>query len=476
MHYIKSKEMLKHTFMPFGNFKETMNGKERNNKEIPSGYPIMRGKTRNNGESIYQQLLDGEFGIEKESLRVDAKGHLVSTAHPEGLSDKISRDFSEGQVEFISGVYDRLETACDEICDLQCIVEGAILNRPDGGEYIWTYSNPPLFQEEQNIRIAEFLGEKKEKTTYREYLAEKYGKVKMLFSGVHFNYSMPKAFFEFLQKKVQEQSLLDLKSEWYVKLVDVLLSDSWLIVALTSASPVADPGFLKGLGVPEEEWESYASFRNSPYGYWNLFLPELSYTDFESYLNSIAGYIREGDICSVQELYYPIRLKPAGENSLENLRKSGVNHIELRMLDLNPMCCAGVARRDLVFIHLLIAFRTAGLLRLWERENSDRDMVFGEGLSERERLILHRQASRSRFWEENPDYQKRALNLLSDMKDFYEEYEKEGGFIPADYEISEVIEFQRQKVLNPENRYCAQIQKKYQPDYIGGRMREIFMN
>lgn len=455
-------------------------------EETSSGYPILRKKTRNNKETapkIYRYLLDGEFGIEKESLRVDTKGHLVSTPHPEGLSEKISRDFSEGQVEFISGVYDRLETACDEICDLQCIVEGAVLDRPDGGEYIWTYSNPPLFQEEQNIRIAEFLGEKKEKTTYREYLAEKYGKVKMLFSGVHFNYSMPKAFFEFLQEKEPKQSLSELKSEWYVKLADILLSDSWLIVALTSASPVADPGFLKGLHVPQEEWNSYASFRNSPYGYWNLFLPELSYTDFESYLNSIAGYIREGYICSVQELYYPIRLKPVGENSLENLRKSGVNHMELRMLDLNPMCCAGVARRDLVFIHLLIAFRTAGLLRLWERasfgfsgKNPDRDMGFEGKLSDRERLTLHRQASRSRFWEENPDYQKKALDLLSDMKDFYKEYEKEGGFIPADYKISEVIEFQRQKVLNPGNRYCTQIQKKYQPDYIGGRMREIFMN
>lgn len=472
-----------------------MREKTCKNNEIPSRYPFMCGMTHNNNgtdSKLYRQLLYGEFGIEKESLRVDAKGCLASTPHPAGLSDKISRDFSEGQVEFISGVYDRLEAACDEICDLQCIVEGAILNRPNNGEYIWTYSNPPLFPEEGNIRIAEFSGEKREKTTYREYLAEKYGKVKMLFSGVHLNFSFPETFFALLLEKIPGQSLSKLKSEWYVKLADILLSDSWLIVALTSASPVADPGFLKGLGVPEEEWNAYASFRNSPYGYWNLFLPELSYADFGSYLNSIARYIREGFIWSIQELYYPIRLKPVGENSLENLRKRGVNHIELRMLDLNPMCCAGVARRDLVFIHLLIAFRTAELLQLWENtqnssiqeEKTDTHVShehfvrkgFDTLPADRERLMLHRQASRMQFWEENPDYKRLALTLLADMKCFYAEYEKEGSYIPGEYAISEVIEFERQKILNPENRYSTQIRKKYHSDYICARMEEIFMN
>ena len=435
-------------------------------------------KSRNNknkgiDRKLYQNLLHGEFGIEKESLRVDAKGHLASTVHPKGLSNKISRDFSEGQVEFISGVYDNLEDACDEICDLQCIVEGALSDRKDGGEYMWTYSNPPLFAEENNIRIAEFSGEKKEKTTYREYLAEKYGKVKMLFSGVHFNYSMPKEFFSLLLKKYPDSDLMTLKSEWYVKLADVLLSDSWMIVALTSASPVADRNFLKGLGVPEAEWKSYASFRNSPYGYWNLFLPKLSYTDFDHYLNSIARYIKDGSISSIQELYYPIRLKPAGENSFENLRKNGVNHIELRMLDLNPMCCAGVARKDLAFIHLLIAYRTAQLLHLWENTKSY-SVQEGKG-PERERLLVHRQASRLHFWEENPDYKNCALRQIDDMKQFFSFYEKKGMEIPENYKVSEILELEEQKILMPEKRYANQIRKKYQSDYIGVRMDEIRM-
>ncbi len=423
-------------------------------------------KSQNVDRKLYQQLFNGEFGIEKESLRVDARGYLASTSHPMGLSEKISRDFSESQVEFISGVYDNLAGACDEICDLQCMVEAAIYDRPEGREYMWTYSNPPLYQAEGSVRIAEFEGYKESKTTYREYLAEKYGKVKMLFSGVHLNYSMPPAFFEMLQEKVPDKSLKELKSEWYVRLCDELMEDSWLLVALTAASPVADAGFLKGLGVPEEEWNQYASFRNSKYGYWNLFVPELSYADFASYLKSMERYVKKKEIDSIQELYYPIRLKPAGENTFENLKKNGVNHIELRMLDLNPMCCSGVARRDLIFIHLLIAYKTAHIIKNWKEQKWER--------KDKDRILLHQAAAGFSFWEKYAQCKTYACGLIQDMKAFFSSCEKEKNVLfPDDYAVFDVLDFEEAKILNPAKRYANQLLENYKEDYIGARMREI---
>lgn len=411
-------------------------------------------------------LLRAEFGIEKESLRVAASGYLAKTRHPGFSHKQVSRDFGESQVEFISGVYDNLQDACAEICRLQRIVENAIRHRETGAEFLWTYSNPPLFNGEGSIQIAEFTGAKENKTAYREYLAQKYGKVKMLFSGLHLNYSMPKEFFELLQKQYPGQLLSKVKNEWYVRLCDAMMSDSWLIVALTAASPVADKSFLNRLLVPETEREKYASFRNSEYGYWNLFLPELSYQDFPSYLQSIRRYIETGAIQSVQELYYPIRLKPAGENSLENLFFSGVNHMELRMLDLNPMYCSGVAKNDLAFIHLLIAYRTAELLKNGHKRR-------GNG-SDGERILLHQKAARLSFWEENVNLRQYAYRLIRDMKRFFEAYEKDGANdIPGDYDILTVLDFQERKISDPDMRYASQIREKYGPDYIGARMAEI---
>ena len=423
-------------------------------------------------KKLNQYLLKGEFGIEKESLRVDAAGHLAVTEHPQIDREQISRDFSESQVEFISGVYDNLQGACGEICMLQGMVEEAIANRPTGKEYMWTYSNPPLFDGEKNIQIAEFTGEKEARTTYREYLAQKYGKVKMLYSGVHLNYSMPREFFELLLEKVPEKSLDQMKSEWYVRLADVLMSDSWLIVALTAASPVAEEAFLRQLGVPKEEMQEYASFRNSQYGYWNLFVPELSYADFSSYLKSVDAYVAAGEISSIQELYYPVRLKPGGENSFENLCQNGVNHIELRMLDLNPMCCAGVAKRDLIFIHLLIAYRTAEILSTWRAGESVH--TYRCFSSDGERILLHKQAARFSFWEEYAECREYALTLIRNMKNFFRAYGKmEGVTVPKDYPVSEVLEFQEKKILEPDKRYANQIRAKYQSNYIKTRMREI---
>lgn len=411
-------------------------------------------------------LLRAEFGIEKESLRVDTAGYLAQTRHPDIKNPKISRDFGESQVEFISGVHDNLRDACDEICSLQRQVEHVLKNRANGAEFMWTYSNPPLFLGEGGIRIAEFAGAKENKTTYREYLADKYGKVKMLFSGLHLNYSAPKEFFERLSKQFPDKSMSEMKNEWYVKLCDVMMSDSWLIVALTAASPVADARFLDGLSVPKEERDLYASFRNSPYGYWNLFCPELSYRDFPSYLDSVSRYIESGDISSVQELYYPVRLKPAGENSLKNLCKRGVNHLELRMLDLNPMCCAGVAKRDLIFIHLLIAYRSAQLLNggLEERTSP----------ADQDRLFWHMQAARFSFWEEQEGRKRSALRLISDMKRFFLAYAgEEMNEVPGDYDIMEVLDFEAEKITDPDARYANQIRAKYKGNYIEERMDEI---
>lgn len=413
-----------------------------------------------------KSLLKAEFGIEKESLRVDAAGRLALTPHPKIPHPQISRDFGESQMEFISKVYESLGEACLEICSLQQIAERAVKDRESGPEYLWTYSNPPSYSGESGIRIAEFSGSRKEKTAYREYLARKYGKVKMLFSGLHLNYSMPESFFRLLQERFPKLEAARIKSEWYVRLCDVMMSDSWLIVALTSASPVADPAFLDGLMVPECERDRYASFRNSPYGYWNEFLPELSYRDFPSYLGSISRYVESGRIRSVQELYYPIRLKPSGENSFEGLLERGVNHMELRMLDLNPMFCAGVAKKDLIFIHLLIAYRTAGLLRDWNGKKSSK--------SDAERILLHKEASKMTFWEEHAGHRQAALCLIRDMKRFYAEYEAgNAGEIPSDYEIGDVLDFEERKILDPRARYAVQIRKKYQDDYIRARMAEI---
>ena len=56
--------------------------------------------------NIKQHMLEGKFGLEKESLRVTTKGFLSHTKHPFVGEPHMERDFCENQTELITGVAD----------------------------------------------------------------------------------------------------------------------------------------------------------------------------------------------------------------------------------------------------------------------------------------------------------------------------------------------------------------------------------
>ena len=130
---------------------------------------------------------------------------------------------------------------------------------------------------------------------------------------------------------------------------------SWLLVLLTAASPYYDASLDKD-GKSGIIMSDYSSLRNSKRGYWNKFLPILDHRNLKTFTGSIKKHIVTGSLYSASELYLPIRLKPNGVNSLENLAANGVDHIELRMFDINPSAPLGIDERDLEFAHLLILY------------------------------------------------------------------------------------------------------------------------
>ena len=139
-----------------------------------------------NNSNIRNLLKKAEFGIERESLRVNSDGTLAQSKHPFVDDPHIDRDFCENQIEIIGDVFycpDGINRQLNQILD-------EIDERISGNnELIWPFSNPPKISSEDEIPVAQFGGKLKSKSEYRYYLAEKYGKKKMLFSGIHLNYS-----------------------------------------------------------------------------------------------------------------------------------------------------------------------------------------------------------------------------------------------------------------------------------------------
>ena len=358
----------------------------------------------------------GKFGIERETLRVDGQGRLAQTPHPFGNDEHITRDFCENQVELVTPVCHSVDEAVEALAELDKRTREELAKN---GESIWLYSNPPHFDSEKDIPIADFTGDHSSKRAYREVLQQKYGKKLMLFSGIHFNFSFAEEFLRELN--TNNEDFHKFRDEFYLRLYKQLMVHSWLLVLLTAASPYYDASLDKD-GKSGIIMSEYSSLRNSKRGYWNKFLPILDHRSLKTFTGSIKKHIVTGSLYSASELYLPIRLKPKGVNTLENLAAKGVDHIELRMFDLNPSTALGIDSRDLEFAHLLILY----LL-------SQADFDFAPELQEKA-VRDHKNAA---LLEPDTKLLERGLEVIEEMEKHFSDNEK----------ALEIIAFEKEKIL-----------------------------
>ena len=198
-------------------------------------------------------------GIEKESLRVRPDGTLAATAHPTGLGSAlthphITTDFSEAQLELITGVHAGVESCLEELTAIHQEVYRQI-----GDELLWCASMPCGLPAEDAIPIGRYgrsnVGQAK--TVYRIGLAHRYGRRMQTISGIHYNFSLP-----------------GVSNEAYFALIRNFRRQSWLLLYLFGASPAVCASFVEGR---EHDLETLApgtlyrpwatSLRMGPLGY-----------------------------------------------------------------------------------------------------------------------------------------------------------------------------------------------------------------
>lgn len=411
------------------------------------------------------EVLDcGSFGLEKENLRIDENGNLSHTKHPFGTDFSRDRDFCENQVEMITGVNENVDSMWNEIAELDRDTKDTILKLDTGKEYLWPFSNPPYVKGEDDIPIAQYEGELAVKTVYREHLAATYGKKKMLFSGIHYNFS----FSDNLLKSVYESgnqngdSFEEFKNRIYLDLSAKVLEKSWMIVYLLAASPVFDGSFFDDGKIGETVISKYASPRCSEIGYWNHFTPILDFESLKGYVDSIQGYVDSGALKEASELYYPVRLKPRGANSLSNLLAKGVDHIELRMLDLNPLSEIGIDKNDLKFIHYLILYLSLKpelKLNKIQQETAIQNMKNASLLNSDDISIVSTDGK-------SENVTKEIVNTLNDMSSVLSEYiEKE--------KVEKVISYQVDKVTKENHRYADIVVEKYGKNFVEDGLKHL---
>ena len=311
-------------------------------------------------------------GIEKESLRVRADGSLALTPHPLALGSAlthphITTDFSESQLELITGVHADADGCLQELNEIHQVVARSI-----GDEVMWASSMPCNLPADEAIPIGRYgtsnVG--RAKTVYRMGLSYRYGRRMQTISGIHYNFSVP-----------------GVGSDGYFALIRNFRRLSWLPLYLFGASPAVCTTFVEGRNhqlqelAPGTMYLPHAtSLRMGRLGYQSDAQASLtvSYNNLKSYSASLqealtkpyAPYekigIRDGEsykqlstsLLQIEnEFYSPIRpkrrIKP-GERPLHALRERGVEYVEVRLMDLDPFCPVGITAQTMRFLDVLL--------------------------------------------------------------------------------------------------------------------------
>lgn len=415
------------------------------------------------------ELLTGDFGLEREGLRVTAAGKLAMTPHPAIFGNKlknpyITTDFSESQVEVVTPAYDTVPktyAVLEGLCD--------IVNNEIGDEYFWPQSMPCDIPEDGDIPIAVYEGEKDAEAAmaYRKGLIERYGGKKQLISGIHFNFSFTERFIDKLHAAVApEKPRKDFKDGVYLKLVRNYLRYRWLVVYLLGCSSALHKSYIpecvsqmEPVGDDSYVLKTGPSFRNSICGYKNKIALFPSYRTVREYTADVQNFVDKGLISAPKELYTQIRMKAKGvDNILESLEEDGIKYLEIRTVDLNVFDKCGIAEKDLVFLHQFM------LYLLVEEESDDVDWQ-KEGLENEEKvaffgldpnLIIRqngKEVSMTRW----------ALEILEKMQKMDIELELGNGG---------VLKVMTDRVIHPEHTYAYRMAEIVEKEgYLKGMMR-----
>ena len=312
-------------------------------------------------------------GIEKESLRTLTGGGLALTPHPLALGSalthpNITTDYSEAQLELITGVHATPEAVVEEITRIHQFVYRAI-----GDEMLWVASMPCGLPTDETIPIGRYGSSNvgRAKSVYRMGLGHRYGRRMQTISGIHYNWSMP-----------------GISNEGYFSLIRNFRRHSFLLLYLFGASPAVCSSFVAGRQHELQHLTEHTlqmphgtSLRMGRLGYQSDAQASLavSYNSLERYGRSLqealtvpypayeAVGIRNpgGDynqlatsLLQIENEFYgtirPKRVIFPGERPLHALRERGVEYVEVRCMDLDPFCPVGIVAETMRFIDIFL--------------------------------------------------------------------------------------------------------------------------
>ena len=331
-------------------------------------------------------------GIERESLRVTLQGKISQNNHPKNLgspltSKDITTDFAEALVELVTPTYESAEELFEHLSLLHKFLYSQMEQ-----EILWNFSMPCEFQNEQEIKIAEY-GQTNSgmlKHIYRKGLRLRYGSIMQCVSGIHYNFSLSKDSWHSLISNPDQEFI----NNQYLGTIRNIKRNFWFLLERLGASPIAHESYLLNRdhsltkhGDSDLFLPNATSLRMSDVGYQSSVQNALKikYNNLDEFIDAIIKGIKTpvkdfedmgmldkqgvpqqistGILQIENELYDIVRPKrsgPSGSRPATLLKNKGIEYLELRGIDINPFIPEGIDINkikllDIFIIHSLIS-------------------------------------------------------------------------------------------------------------------------
>ena len=436
--------------------------------------------------SAQAQVLQGiTRGFEKECLRVDQNGKLARTPHPRTLGSKlthpwITTDYAEALLEFITPPSRDPDFPLAFLRDIHRYTAQQL-----NDEVMWASSMPCVLGSDADIALADYGNSNaaRFKYVYREGLGLRYGRQMQTIAGVHYNWSLPPEFWLALQDCCTTGTALkDFISERYFGLIRNFLRYGWLVPYLFGASPAICKSFLQGrtsdlqeMGAGTLYYPHATSLRMSDLGYQNRAQANLqvSFNSLAEYTDALERAIRTPDpfyqelgvqegghwkqlnanLLQIENEFYaamrPKRVSRNGHRPAQALQTEGVEYVEMRLYDLNPMEAIGIAPEQSPFADVLLLmclFRDSPPISAREQAENDENKrrVVNRGRQSDLQLLVHNREQA---------FRPLAHELFDDMAPF-------AAMLDAAYgnqRYSQTLQTLRQRIDAPELTPSAQV-------------------
>ena len=331
-------------------------------------------------------------GIERESLRVTQEGKISQSNHPKSLgspltSEDITTDFAEALVELVTPTFESAEELFEHLSLLHKFLYSEMEE-----EILWNFSMPCAFQNEKEIKIAEY-GDTNSgmlKHIYRKGLRLRYGSIMQCVSGIHFNFSLSVDSWDTLTNTPDKSFV----NEKYLGAIRNIKRNFWFLLERLGASPIAHESYLLNRehsltkhGSNDLFLPCATSLRMSDVGYQSSMQNALkiNYNNLDEFIDAIIkgintpvknfeeiGLLDElgvpqqistGILQIENELYDTVRPKrsgPSGSRPATLLKNEGIEYLELRGIDINPFIPEGIDENkikllDIFIMHSLIS-------------------------------------------------------------------------------------------------------------------------